>query len=82
MQLDFGSLSGALPYLWKGFRYTVELTTISAAGGLFFGTLLALARLSSIKPLALAASAYVNLMRSVPLVLVIFWFFFLSLIHI
>ena len=50
---------------------------IAAAGGLFFGTLLALARLSSIKPLQFAAGTYVNLMRSIPLVLVIFWFFFL-----
>ncbi len=77
MQLDFGTLSGALPYLWKGFRYTVELTTIAVFGGLFFGTLLAMARLSSMRPLALAASGYVNLMRSIPLVLVLFWFFFL-----
>ncbi len=77
MQLDFSSLAGALPYLWKGFRYTVELTTIAVIGGLVFGTLLALARLSSVKLLAQAAAAYVNLMRSIPLVLVIFWFFFL-----
>ena len=77
MQLDFSSLAGALPYLWKGFRYTVELTTIAVIGGLAFGTLLALARLSSVKLLAQAAAAYVNLMRSIPLVLVIFWFFFL-----
>jgi glutamate/aspartate transport system permease protein len=77
VQLDFGSLSGALPYLAKGFRYTVELTTISVFGGFFFGTLLALARLSSLKPLSLFAAGYVNLVRSIPLVLVIFWFFFL-----
>ncbi len=77
MDLDFGVVGGALPYLWKGFRYTVELTVTAAAGGLFFGTLLALARLSSLRSLSLAAAGYVNLMRSVPLVLVIFWFFFL-----
>ena len=41
------------------------------------GTLLALMRLSSFAPLALLAGGYVNLMRSVPLVLVIFWFYFL-----
>jgi len=46
-------------------------------GGLFFGTLLALARLSPIKWLSGFAGGYVNLMRSIPLVLVIFWFFFL-----
>ena len=77
MTLDFDVIERALPFLWKGFQYTVELTVIAALGGLFFGTLLALARLSSIKALAYAAAGYVNLMRSVPLILVIFWFFFL-----
>jgi glutamate/aspartate transport system permease protein len=77
VDLDFSVVVAALPYLWTGFRYTVELTATAAAGGLFFGTLLALARLSSIRPLAWLAAGYVNLMRSIPLVLVIFWFFFL-----
>jgi glutamate/aspartate transport system permease protein len=77
MHLDFDVIGRSLPYLWKGFLYTVELTAISAVGGLFFGTLLALARLSSMKVLAWCAAGYVNLMRSIPLVLVLFWFFFL-----
>jgi len=77
MGFDVSIIINALPYLWKGFLYTVELTAISAVGGLLFGTLLALARLSSLYPLQMAAAAYVNLMRSIPLVLVIFWFFFL-----
>jgi len=77
MHLDFDVITRALPFLWKGFIYTVELTAIAAVGGLFFGTLLALARLSPIKPLSLFAAGYVNLMRSIPLVLVLFWFFFL-----
>jgi len=77
MDFDTTVITGSLPYLWEGMKYTLELTAIAAVGGLFFGTLLALARLSSIKPLALIAAAYVNLMRSIPLVLVIFWFFFL-----
>jgi glutamate/aspartate transport system permease protein len=77
MNLDFTIVRDALPYLWKGMQYTLQLTIISAIGGLFFGTLLALARLSSVKWVSLAASGYVNLMRSIPLVLVIFWFFFL-----
>jgi glutamate/aspartate transport system permease protein len=58
-------------------QYTLQLTATSAVGGLFFGTLLALARLSSKKVLSNCAAGYVNLMRSIPLVLVIFWFFFL-----
>jgi len=77
MHLDFGVVSSALPFLWKGFQYTVQLTAIAALGGIFFGTLLAMARLASSKWLALPAAGYVNLMRSIPLVLVIFWFFFL-----
>ncbi|OGB65565.1 MAG: amino acid ABC transporter permease [Burkholderiales bacterium RIFCSPLOWO2_12_FULL_64_99] len=77
MTLDFDVIGRSLPYLWKGFRYTVELTAIAAAGGLFFGTLLALGRLSPVRPLSTIAAAYVNLMRSIPLVLVLFWFFFL-----
>jgi len=77
MNLDFDVISRSLPYLWKGFLYTVQLTAIASIGGLFFGTLLALARLSPMKPLALFAAGYVNLMRSIPLVLVLFWFFFL-----
>ncbi|MBP1690327.1 MAG: gltK [Deltaproteobacteria bacterium] len=77
MAFDFDVIQRSLPYLWKGFQYTVELTAIAASGGIFFGTLLALARLSSKRTLSLVASGYVNLMRSIPLVLVIFWFFFL-----
>jgi glutamate/aspartate transport system permease protein len=77
MTLDFDVIGRSLPYLWKGFLYTVELTAIASIGGLFFGTLLALARLSPFKWLSWFASGYVNLMRSIPLVLVLFWFFFL-----
>jgi len=77
MNLDFDVITRSLPFLWKGFLYTVQLTAIATVGGLFFGTLLALARLSPMKPLSLLAAGYVNLMRSIPLVLVLFWFFFL-----
>ena len=77
MNLDFDIIGRTFPYLWSGFLYTVQLTAIAAVGGLFFGTFLALGRLSPIKPLSLVAAGYVNLMRSIPLVLVLFWFFFL-----
>lgn len=76
--LDFGAVINAWPFLWKGLQYTIQLTIVAALGGIFFGTLLAMARLSSIKPLSMAAAGYVNMMRSIPLLLVIFWFFFLA----
>lgn len=77
MTLDFDVIRQSLPYLWKGFMYTVQLTVIASLGGLFFGTLFALARLASSKMLSNIAAGYVNVMRSIPLVLVLFWFFFL-----
>jgi glutamate/aspartate transport system permease protein len=75
---DFDVIGRSLPYLFReGMAFTVTLTLIAMTGGVVFGTLLAMMRLSERRPLALLAGGYVNLMRSVPLVLVIFWFFFL-----
>jgi glutamate/aspartate transport system permease protein len=75
---DFEVIERSLPYLFKeGMVFTLTLTAIAAGGGIVFGTLLAMMRLSSFRPLSMLAGGYVNLMRSVPLVLVIFWFFFL-----
>src|SRR3989440_9475472 len=75
---DFDVIQRSLGYLFReGMTFTVTLTLIAMTGGIIFGTLLAMMRLSAFKPLAWIAGAYVNLMRSIPLVLVIFWFFFL-----
>ncbi len=75
---DFGVILRKLPYLLKvGMTFTLTLTALAIVLGVFFGTLLAMMRLSSIKALSLVATGYINLMRSVPLVLVIFWFYFL-----
>jgi glutamate/aspartate transport system permease protein len=72
---DFSVLVDSLPFLWTGLQFTLKLTIVAMLGGIAFGTLLALARLSPIAPLAKAASWYVNIMRSIPLVMVILWFF-------
>ncbi|MBA3032852.1 MAG: amino acid ABC transporter permease [Gammaproteobacteria bacterium] len=74
-QFDFSVIAPSLPFLWEGLKFTAKLTLIAMSGGIFLGTLLALARLSSITPLAMAATWYVNLMRSIPLLMVILWFF-------
>ncbi|WP_395404648.1 amino acid ABC transporter permease [Pseudoduganella sp. UC29_106] len=75
---DFDVIARSWPYLFKtGMVFTLELTVLSMLGGVALGTLLALGRLSSLRPLALLAAGYVNLIRAVPLVLVIFWFYFL-----
>lgn len=72
---DFSVIGPSLPFIWTGLKFTVQLTLIAMSGGIVFGTLLALARLSSMAPLAMAATWYVNLMRSIPLLMVILWFF-------
>ena len=74
---DFGVIAESLPFLWQGLRLSALLTALSVAGGIFFGTLLALMRLSGVGIVSLASATYVNLLRSVPLILVIFWFYFL-----
>jgi len=75
---DWDLIVRSLPYLFfDGMRFTLLLTALATAGGVVIGTLLALMRLSGIAPLAIFAGGYVNLMRSMPLVLVIFWFYFL-----
>lgn len=72
---DFSVLVDSLPFLWTGLQFTLKLTIVAMLGGIALGTLLALARLSPIAPLAKAATWYVNIMRSIPLVMVILWFF-------
>src|ERR1044071_3938823 len=75
---DFDVIRRSLGYLFfDGMTFTLTLTALSALGGLVFGTMLALMRLSGLKLLGRMAGLYVDLMRSLPLVLVIFWFYFL-----
>ena len=64
-------------FVLSGLRFSVQLTLVATAGGIFLGTLLALMRLSGKKALMLPATIYVNGMRSIPLVMVILWFFLL-----
>jgi glutamate/aspartate transport system permease protein len=75
---DFEVIARSAGYLFReGMTFTLMLTALATAGGIVLGTILALMRLSGSRILNLVAAAYVNLMRSVPFVLVIFWFYFL-----
>ncbi len=74
---DWSSIPGAIPFLVQGMGLTLTLLVLAMMGGIIFGTLLALMRLSSMVWLSSLAGAYVNLFRSIPLLLVIFWFYFL-----
>jgi glutamate/aspartate transport system permease protein len=63
--------------LLNGMLISLELTAIAAVFGMVIGCVLAFMRLSRLLVVAWIATAYVNLLRSVPLILVIFWFYML-----
>lgn len=79
LNLDFAFLTPQVvsSYVLKGFAFSLQLTFVAMLGGIALGTVLALMRLSSRSWLALPAAGYVNTMRSIPLVMVILWFFLL-----
>jgi len=76
-EFDTSVIFDNMHFLIEGMKLTLILTLIAIGGGLVLGTLLALARLAPFKPLSFIAGTYVNFFRSMPLILVIFWFYFL-----
>ena len=79
MNLTFGFLDWNVvsSFILKGFFFSIQLTLVAMVGGIAIGTVLALMRLSGNKWLVMPAAAYVNTLRSIPLVMVILWFFLL-----
>jgi glutamate/aspartate transport system permease protein len=79
MNLDFSFLSAEViqSFVLKGLLFSVQLTLVAMIGGIALGTVLALMRLSGKPWLVMPAAAYVNTLRSIPLVMVILWFFLL-----
>jgi glutamate/aspartate transport system permease protein len=72
---DWSSIPGALPFLWKGMKITFEITLVAILAGTFWGTVLAVLRLSRSRVLSWLAAGYVSVFRSIPLVMVLLWFF-------
>ena len=77
LDLSFFDLEMLRKFVLQGLIFSVQLTLVATAGGIVFGTLLALMRLSGQKVLMWPAAVYVNVMRSIPLVMVILWFYLL-----
>jgi glutamate/aspartate transport system permease protein len=77
MDLSFFNWDLIRNYVLNGFYFSVQLTVVATIGGILFGTVLALMRLSGNPLLVYPATFYVNGMRSIPLVMVILWFFLL-----
>ncbi|MFA6022401.1 MAG: ABC transporter permease subunit, partial [Rhodospirillales bacterium] len=77
IDFDFGAITHNLDYLWNGMQLSLLLTGLSALGSVVLGTILALMRLSGVKLFQWIGTTWVNFFRSLPLLLVIFWFYFL-----
>jgi glutamate/aspartate transport system permease protein len=79
LNLDFSFLSWDVVtgFIIKGFLFSLQLTLVAMIGGILIGTLLAMMRLSGRKALQIPAQLYVDTLRSIPLVMVILWFFLL-----
>jgi glutamate/aspartate transport system permease protein len=75
---DWNEIWSNWGFLAQGLQYTVQVTIIGTIGGILLGTVLALMRLSPIKPLSLFAAGYVNLFRSIPLVFVLLAFYLIA----
>lgn len=75
--LDFSVVASAWPFLMQGLLFSLQLTVVSFLGGLVLGTALAIVRHLRIPVACQIATAYVTLMRATPLIMVLFWFFFL-----
>jgi glutamate/aspartate transport system permease protein len=72
---NWSGIVSSLPTLWTGAIITFKITLLALVFGILWGTVLALLRLSGVKPLEWFAKAYVTLFRSIPLVMVLLWFF-------
>jgi len=76
MSFDWGVITRNSYLLWGGFLVTLKLFMLALAGGLPLGIILGLGSLSSKRWLYYPTRAYVNFMRNIPLLLVIFWVYF------
>ena len=74
-EFDWSSIPGALPFLWVGMKVTLRITLTAILAGIALGTVLAVMRVTGKPLLSWASAAYVNTFRSIPLIMVLLWFF-------
>ncbi|SEE93032.1 L-glutamate ABC transporter membrane protein /L-aspartate ABC transporter membrane protein [Burkholderia sp. WP9] len=74
-RLDWSGIPAALPTLWLGALITLKIMAVALVAGMALGTVLALLRLSPLPPLQWFARAYITTFRSIPLVMVLLWFY-------
>ncbi len=78
MGFDLGAITGSADLLAQGLMLSFLLVLAGSVGGGIAGMALALLRNAHTRVLSAPAAAYVTVMRSVPLILVLFWFYFMA----
>ena len=77
MDFDFQVIVKSWPFLMQGLMFSIQLTVVGFVGGLILGTAFALIKHMEVRFVAPVVSAYITVIRSIPLIMVLFWFFFL-----
>lgn len=77
MSFDFDVIARNWKLLAQGFFVSLQLFAVALVGALVLGLLVGLGRLSKRWWIYYPVTAYVNVMRNIPLILVIFWVFFI-----
>ncbi len=72
----FDAVAGNITFLLGGFGVTLQLSFFALTGGIALGALVGLGRISKNKWIYRPITLYVNFIRNLPLLLVIFWFYF------
>lgn len=76
MNLDWSIVPASAGLLFQGALITIALTVMTMAIAVPCGIVVAMARESSIKPLAFLATCFVELFRNLPIILVVYWAFY------
>lgn len=76
MRMDWSAVINNVDTLVQGLITTLELSTVSIAFSIVFGTALALARLSNIALVDAMVSAYIELFRNTPLLITLYLIYF------
>ena len=75
--MDWSVIPANLPFLMDGLLMSFQLAAITTVFSLFLACFIAIGRISRRRWIRYPSATFVNILRSNPLILIVFWFFFL-----
>jgi polar amino acid transport system permease protein len=75
-QANWGVIGENLPLFIEGILLTLKISALALVISIPIGVLLGLARISRNRIISFLATAYIEIMRGVPLLVLLFWIFF------